>query len=44
VVLQRAPFAKGKTSDGVHQIFRVGRHEHGRAHCSLPDAARRMLS
>jgi hypothetical protein len=44
VVLQHAPSAKGKISDGVHKIFRAGRHEHGGAHCSLPDVARRMLS
>jgi hypothetical protein len=30
--------------DGIHKIFRSGRHEHGGAHCSLPDAARRVLS
>jgi hypothetical protein len=44
VVLQRAPSAKGETSDGIHEIFRARRHKHGGAHCSLPDAARRMLS
>jgi hypothetical protein len=31
-------------AQNFHKIFRARRHEHGGAHCSLPDAARRMLS